>query len=425
MKPTKLILTILILLFIQTTHAQKWVNVSPFEGLNGIKGCFISENEGWVYQWNRDYKRELYHTIDGAKTFNKIFEASDTLINFLRMFDSEIGIIFFEEANEKRTLNKTNDGGKTWSKIMTLNDTTGMFCHFFDTNIFIASTIDYDNIETRIKKTIDSGKTWYYVDYPKYEMDGETKLYYGIGDVFFLDDKTGWIAGGRMDGYGCILQTLDGGESWELIYERGMEINYIHFFDVNRGICSGRGDYSSYVDISNNNFSTLTYKYYWNGETNNYSNDVFYQNDSTIWVTGGGSIYISTDAGKNFDTHPYIDTTCKTQLRDIYLFDKGGYVFGYYNCLLKLTDTTVNIPEIVKAELNFNIYPNPIYEHLTIENNTSHTTTCIIYNMQGQIIKQISLNGYEINNINISQLSKGIYVIANEKHYKKQLIIKK
>jgi len=67
--------------------------------------------------------------------------------------------------------------------------------------------------------------------------------------------------------------------------------------------------------------------------------------------------------------------------------------------------------------LPINIYPNPAFNYINIENNTN-STQAEIYNIFGQQIKEISIsNG--INSINIKELPVGIYFIeVNDNTFK-------
>ena len=79
MKFCKTICTLLFLCYLCSSYAQKWVNVSPFEGSSGIAGYFISEDEGWIYQKATFKSNSLHYTHDGAQTFEKIFQFEDSL----------------------------------------------------------------------------------------------------------------------------------------------------------------------------------------------------------------------------------------------------------------------------------------------------------------------------------------------------------
>lgn len=91
-----------------------------------------------------------------------------------------------------------------------------------------------------IYKTVDSGKTWIplnsTVDLP-------------IHSLFFLNEQKGFAVGGvgNCGGTGCvpvgafILQTLNGGQTWEKVYTptEKIELNSVYFVNASTGFCAG------------------------------------------------------------------------------------------------------------------------------------------------------------------------------------------
>ncbi|MFO8235338.1 MAG: T9SS type A sorting domain-containing protein [Bacteroidales bacterium] len=71
-----------------------------------------------------------------------------------------------------------------------------------------------------------------------------------------------------------------------------------------------------------------------------------------------------------------------------------------------------------------NIYPNPAYDfvNIKIEDDDNHNYTYSIYNMQGRLIKS---NAHLENNINISNLSAGVYILQIQDKTEQTQITKK
>jgi len=67
-----------------------------------------------------------------------------------------------------------------------------------------------------------------------------------------------------------------------------------------------------------------------------------------------------------------------------------------------------NIKEVSDAKLK--IYPNPTKDYLNIESPNNEIKDIIIYSVNGQVVKHLSLNK-KSDNINISDLNKGYYFI--------------
>jgi len=145
------------------------------------------------------------------------------------MLDTELGI-----AEEKslyiNSLDLPNDG-------YPLND-----IHFINSQQGVAV-----GAMGLIMKTSDGGKTW---------TRQEKLTDCNLTDIFFTDNKNGWIAGGRIrsaktnetmshderGGDGIILHTEDGGNSWDIQFaRRGTYLFGIFFSGRNNGWAVGEG----------------------------------------------------------------------------------------------------------------------------------------------------------------------------------------
>lgn len=80
---------------------------------------------------------------------------------------------------------------------------------------------------------------------------------------------------------------------------------------------------------------------------------------------------------------------------------------------------------VLEETLDFNLYPNPAQNSLTVETTSSSITDLVISNQLGQVIKSIdvsSVNGYKIP-VDINDLEKGNYFILVKSE--EQSVIKK
>lgn len=87
------------------------------------------------------------------------------------------------------------------------------------------------------------------------------------------------------------------------------------------------------------------------------------------------------------------------------------YVSSLSGNIYKLTDTTLGIEE---NQLNvISVFPNPTTNVLSLDFSKSTLTISdiIIYNIQGKVIKAISRNNDTIQNVKVSDLAKGIYLL--------------
>ena len=150
-----------------------------------------------------------------------------------------------------------------------------------------------------IMHTDDGGDTWY-------QQDDE--LYYNTDydAVDFIDNQTGWIAGGK------ILKTTNGGMNWTEQYDpSGYTINAIQFLDENNGWAAG-----GIIDTYNQHFRRVI-KHTSDGgetwETQLYESgyyyydyieplyDIYMLDMNTGWAVGSfGAVFHTTDGGSTW-----------------------------------------------------------------------------------------------------------------------------
>ncbi|MBO6212036.1 T9SS type A sorting domain-containing protein [Algoriella sp.] len=94
------------------------------------------------------------------------------------------------------------------------------------------------------------------------------------------------------------------------------------------------------------------------------------------------------------------------------------YIPSIISPLLMLNSTEVKT--IINKRLN--VYPNPVYDILTIDGDLNQDYSYQLYNLSGEIVSE----GKFINNkINISSLKAGIYLIRINNSQELTKIIKK
>ena len=82
-------------------------------------------------------------------------------------------------------------------------------------------------------------------------------------------------------------------------------------------------------------------------------------------------------------------------------------------CSISVNEFTVGIPSTTAENDLFSFYPNPANDKLTVVNPDASNLKISIYNVQGQLIfEQDALQKF--NQINISKLEKGIYLLKAE-----------
>ncbi len=128
------------------------------------------------------------------------------------------------------------------------------------------------------------------------QLQSKAAYSFGLNDIE-INGTTGYAAG-----YGVVLKTIDGGNTW------------------------------NYLDIKNDNFTAIDYK-----------------NKDNIWVCGsGGSVFHTADGGSSWDNlrNGNALTKKKYQLRDIYfLNDTEGWCVGDNGVIIHTNDGGKNWKE--------------------------------------------------------------------------------
>lgn len=81
------------------------------------------------------------------------------------------------------------------------------------------------------------------------------------------------------------------------------------------------------------------------------------------------------------------------------------YLYTQASGVLSINDNLLN-------DSNFTVYPNPVNDFLSIKNNSQVTNLSVrIIDLTGKVIQFLDLKNLELNNIDVSNLQKGIYIV--------------
>lgn len=445
MKYTKLILSILILLYVQTTNAQKWVNVSPFpDDYNGsVAGFFLTANEGWIWQISKYKANTLYYTSDGAETFEPIFDFGDSLTTFLslQMTNKNIGYAKakwqnnISPYNDTTYLLKTIDSGYSWNKVCIDTSFLNQFTMPMEGIYFFTDTLTgFTNrfIEGEglvIFKTTNGAQNWQKSNITEIEEAGLIPVEVGsVTKFFFVDDMHGWATCFyEIDG-GICLKTVDGGLTWQPAHNYGTPMFGLHFISPTKGGIVGLNAFFSHVYLTEDNFLSLSYENQaWDYEMQQYATTLCYQNDSIIWISGRPGIFFrSTDSGNSFQVFENVPDIYG-DIYNIMFYGNTGYAFGHKNSLLKFQDTLVGVNDRpMKLNNKLNFIPNPACEIVQIELPQKSSGYLQIFNNEGkEVITMRIIDSYQVS-INLTNSEGGIllvkYITENGKIYNQKLI---
>ena len=338
------------------------------------------------------------------------------------------------------TILKTTDGGNKW--IEQNNDITEIFqsVFFTDSNTGYAADLDLNQVGL-ILKTTNAGNNWIKYDsaspqilhsifFPtknigfavglngiiinttngganwvlqSYNLDTLNYLF----SVYFTNKDTGFAVGEDNWGYGAIVKTTNGGKNWVLqdSIVQG-QLTSVFFPKPETGYIISEG-YPGYILKTENGGKSWINIYGYNDVTC-FFNDV----NSGYQVGGDGTIYKTTDGG--YIWKQQISST-SNYLYSVFFPDSNtGYAVGGNGTILKYTNPTDVINKLIMDNGKWKIYPNPTFNNLNIEYNTTNkifrNSTFLIYNLQGEQVYIQEINK-TISEINLNNLNKGVYII--------------
>jgi photosystem II stability/assembly factor-like uncharacterized protein len=257
------------------------------------------------------------------KTIDFQFETIDNVLFFCR----DTGWIIGTYKN-KGILLKTTNTGSSWDVVF--EDSS-----FYDMNmvLFPSRKTGYLSFLGRkylFAKSSDYGGTWNLLP---------TDLYYS--DMYFLNEDTGWIAGG-FGGYteGMISKTENGGKTWDQKMPR--DINYtrlpvlytIFFVDKNNGWVGGDSCTIAATHDEGNNWHIQHKSQISDGDG---ISRMHFFNKSVGWaISTYGSTYYTTDGGDHWTVNKL---GSNIQLISIYFSDpRHGWIVGVDGTLFRTTD---------------------------------------------------------------------------------------
>jgi photosystem II stability/assembly factor-like uncharacterized protein len=189
---------------------------------------------GENHVWAGGYFGSIYRSVDGGKSWRKLESGTEKSINAIGFADERNGWAVGRQGYVVRT----TDGGDTWER--------QSIPRHPQQHLFAVTAIDKDRawiVGTWGGRyyTENGGRTWedrsltVYEGHPvfKYLTEVELDRYkageiiyddIGLNDVFFLDDKRGWIVGE----WGSTWWTDDGGTNWN----EGAILGDVQFEDI-------------------------------------------------------------------------------------------------------------------------------------------------------------------------------------------------
>ncbi len=184
---------------------------------------------------------EVFRTDDGGKTWARTLSQPGTYWRALGMVDAQhgflgnIGTEYFPGVTDETPLYRTDDGGKSVTPVdLGPRVKVKGLCAIDVLKLkFINAGVAEDRVVVHaagrvggpawLVRSLDGGAHWSVVD-----LSAQLAM---VTDVKFLSESVGFVVGGTNSAmeqsHAVILKTLDGGRSWDKVYESTRELELI------------------------------------------------------------------------------------------------------------------------------------------------------------------------------------------------------
>jgi photosystem II stability/assembly factor-like uncharacterized protein len=354
------------LLLSTSLSAQQWMLIEETANTGRFDDITFINNDLGFYITSGG---EIHRTTDGGMSWELSFHQANEYLRAVEFIDDTLGFV----SGLAGSILKTEDGGETWNDISDqIDGLATAICGFDHVGNTIWGVGIYAYPAVLIKST-DRGETW--------TIQQLDSLADGLVEVYFQDEQTGYIGGVDETEGGVLLKTTDGGDSWTNIFTSSVPADYIwKIFPVNADTI-----YASVETFTE--FKTSIIRSYDGGETWSEHlvspllldiQGIGFINGQTGWVSPRNEYgYVTHDGGDNWEQQ--LDTPNNINRfvarPDGTLFASGSGI--YYLSTDTVTSTTNNYPEF-QASSQLEIFPNPVKTQLNYTLSLSQATNCRI-----------------------------------------------
>ena len=287
---------------------------------------------------------------------------------------------------------KTEDGGASWTPI-----TVGTDIWRYNNLTFYNEMIGYATAFTNSSGfqtylTADGGDTW---------TQGASSANMGTIAVGYADETTLFSTGNNQ----VISKSTDGGDSWTVI--RNGTPTFVNlevaFSDLDNGMVSGEDGELLITHDSGDTWSTFSTGYH-----NFYG---LHYNGNELYAAGTDQdVYYSSDSGDTWELVHNGENVAT--FYEIQFFDNNSaLICGSQGRILKYTPILDN-PTNAFSQLDL-VY-NPLDETLQIKSPNFAIQQINIYSIVGQRIKEENFSPTTKVTVDVTSLSKGVYVVVME-----------
>lgn len=363
-KPFFLFFFFILFVFCQLSgFAQGWQWQNPYptgQELNDVH--FGDECTGWLVGQNGT----IFKTLSGGNQWFKTFDLSNYdfkscfALDNQRIWVAGHGIEHYDEEPLYRHSFKilhSSDGGTQWETVLDgvdwANDSLNFANYLLKDIHFTNNTYGWAAGDSGLLVSSDDGGLNWQL-HPK-------PTQYDIETIQFIDESVGYLCGGELRfsqiGYpydstyshGVIMKTLDGGDSWQAVFDDSVMIHQIHFLNAQTGwavgtaawmtppfYASARADYIYKTTNGGQSWQHGTY----NGSIEVPSLSRIYFANSELGFALGyyGRVLRSTDGGATWHGIPVVQRSVHHFGATHFTDDTNGYIVGHHGAILQTED---------------------------------------------------------------------------------------
>jgi photosystem II stability/assembly factor-like uncharacterized protein len=302
-----------------------------FSSLNDI--YFIDKNHGFIV----GSEGAFIKTTNGGTTwqYKNLCEQNPNnveLQSFSSVYFADTVNGFIVGGEDYKLILKTTDGGESWAEIDSNNSTDHPYkIRFADNNKgWIVGQFGM------IYRTTDAGNDW--------TSQREDKHIFN--SIYFIDENTGWAVGDS----GTIINTTDGGDNWEKqITSNNLVLNSVYAFDNQNVIAVGEATnliYSIILQTINGGQTWQTHI-----DTLGALNAISFPSRNTGYAVGK-NILKTTDGGLTWHVQSNLTNFEHVQFID----ENTGWISAYGDTALLKTTNGGNTWKSQLIDPNFNAY---------------------------------------------------------------------
>ncbi|MCU0372077.1 MAG: T9SS type A sorting domain-containing protein [Ignavibacteria bacterium] len=275
-----------ILLLLALTSAvggvnAQWIQLNTGNGFDIFDLSFPNAQTGYICGYGGLFKKT---TNGGTNWTDMSFPTTQHNLNAVYFFNPNTGLL----ASTNDTVYRTTDGTQNWSVRLNIGFQVLDF-HFID------SLNGYASGNNRLARTTNGGLNWTVSTIQSY------------GQIYFINQNTGWTVSYPGAGSSNILKTTDGGSTWQVQHTTSdFRILYdVFFVNENTGYASGyrhcifktTNGGANWVSQHDESSAQGLYSIYFINENTGWTAGDYYSatNTSTYYTTNGGINWVNTN----------------------------------------------------------------------------------------------------------------------------------